>query len=111
MAAEKKGNFQRRIFSPFFRRFHYAYNILDDRHDYVRKKREKEKKRDATLISTYRCVLLCAFYFEVFLKESSLCGERRYNRATLRKCLLLVTYSRNLMRITSRTQNLRLFMS
>lgn len=29
MAAEKEGKFQRRIFPPFFRRFHYAYNILD----------------------------------------------------------------------------------
>lgn len=29
MAAKKEGKFQRRIFSSFFRRFHYAYNILD----------------------------------------------------------------------------------
>lgn len=64
MAAEKEGKFQCRIFSPFFRRFHYAYNILDDQLC-------KRKKRDAILISTYRSVLLCAFYFEVSFKESN----------------------------------------
>ena len=41
MAAEKEGKFQDRIFSSFFRRFHYAYNILDDRQDYVKKKKEE----------------------------------------------------------------------
>lgn len=45
MAAGKEGKFQRRIFSPFFRRFHYAYNILDGRRDYVKKKEEEEEKR------------------------------------------------------------------
>lgn len=46
MAAEKGE--KRRIFSLFFRRFHYAYNILDGRHGLCKKKEErgKEKKRE-----------------------------------------------------------------
>jgi len=60
MAAEKEGKFQNCIFSSFFRRFHYAYNILDDRQDYVKKK----KKRGATLISAY-------YFFAHFISRSS----------------------------------------
>lgn len=76
MAAEREVKFQRHIFSPSFRRFHYAYNILDG--TIVQK-----KKWGTILISTYCSVLLCTFYISRYLSNEAafLANIDRYNRA------------------------------
>jgi len=91
MAAEKGG--KRRIFSLFFRRFHYAYNILDGRHDCAKKggkRKRKEVRRNLNLDLPLRSSL--RILFRGLLQTKQLFSRARYNRAALRfmlkKCLL-----------------------
>lgn len=77
MAAEKEGKFQRRIFPPFFRHFHYAYNILDG--TTVQKKEARHNLNlDLPLRSSLRIL-----YFEGYIsnKAAFLANIDRYNRA------------------------------